>query len=519
VYLGTGPIYTAAITLDATGQPYVGDFNFNPIFTNSSNPSDGYNLMANPYPSTIDWLSPAWTKTNIDDAIYSYQADNNQYASFVDGISTNGGSRYIASSQGFFVQANAPGAVLTISENAKSSANPKLIRETNPQNLLILTLSGNYMSDETAIHLNSEATNYFDSKYDALKFYSPNSLAPSITSIIDGKDASINSIPFDAKTISIPIKAKVGVDGMYTLAWSGLGEFAEGTCIVLEDIESGVKTDLVSKNDYTFKAKASDRNAKARFVIHISTPLKQTTAASYCNNSNDGSITLQNPYRTVCKVELSDINNAVLKDATFSDASYTFSGLKSGTYKVTYLEASQCEVMVQTVTIEATKNVTAKFELGSSPVYTGNLISFKSPMNKGNSYSWDFGDGNSETGTSAVEHQYSNEGTYVVTLTNTNGECKDSRSLILNVLNPKAAGASYMDVQMMNDCYYAVFNFDSVITAHISVARLTGQVVIPTQTFVGNNGKVKIDIDDEEQGIYLITLRSGNKIVSKKIIK
>ena len=106
-----------------TGQPTIGNFNFNPSYTNSGDPlNDGFNLIANPYPSTIDWLSSAWTKTNVNNAIYMYQADNTQYASFVGGIGVNGATRHIASSQGFYIQTNGAAHVLNISENAKSQS-------------------------------------------------------------------------------------------------------------------------------------------------------------------------------------------------------------------------------------------------------------------------------------------------------------------------------------------------------------------------------------------------------------
>jgi hypothetical protein len=141
VYLGTGQVNTANITIDVTGQPHVGNFNFGVTYTNSGNPlDDGFNLIANPYPSAIDWLSVAWTKTNVNNAIYMFQADNGQYTSFVNGIATNGGSRFIASSQGFYVQTNAANPVLAATENVKSVTSSVLIKEEELKNVLRLEI-------------------------------------------------------------------------------------------------------------------------------------------------------------------------------------------------------------------------------------------------------------------------------------------------------------------------------------------------------------------------------------------
>lgn len=69
---------------------------------------DGWNLVGNPFPSTIDWnASGGWTKTNLDGSIYI--SDNGtstalQYATWNGTTGTNGGSRYIASGQAFWVR-------------------------------------------------------------------------------------------------------------------------------------------------------------------------------------------------------------------------------------------------------------------------------------------------------------------------------------------------------------------------------------------------------------------------------
>ncbi|MBI3481959.1 MAG: hypothetical protein HY015_03125, partial [Bacteroidetes bacterium] len=132
------------------GPIWNGTFNLPVTLTNSgpgstySAANDGWNLVGNPYPSTIDWGAGGWTKTNLDDAIYidDYNHDQPVFASYVNGVGTNGGSRYIAMGQGFWVKANALSPVLTISENVKASGTQTtLFRKAYPDNLLRITLA------------------------------------------------------------------------------------------------------------------------------------------------------------------------------------------------------------------------------------------------------------------------------------------------------------------------------------------------------------------------------------------
>src|SRR4029077_10878591 len=124
--------------------------------------NDGWNLVGNPFPSTIDWNSPTgWTRTNLDGAIHT--TDNGgtliQYAYWNGIAGTNGGSRYIASGQGFWVKASAAGPVLQANENSKASAaQTRFFREAPLTNLLRITMKIGSTRDETVIHFREDAT-------------------------------------------------------------------------------------------------------------------------------------------------------------------------------------------------------------------------------------------------------------------------------------------------------------------------------------------------------------------------
>ncbi len=114
-----------------------GSYPSNPVtmpITYTAGGGIGWNLVGNPYPCTIDWdLVKAQGSTsdynNISDAIYIWHPLNTNYnsggyTSYVSGIGSgtpNVGTRYISSSQAFFVKANGSSPVLKIYESHKVS--------------------------------------------------------------------------------------------------------------------------------------------------------------------------------------------------------------------------------------------------------------------------------------------------------------------------------------------------------------------------------------------------------------
>lgn len=516
VYLGTGPVNTANITIDVTGQPQVGNFNFNLTYTNSGNPlDDGFNLIANPYPSAIDWLSAAWTKSNINNAIYMFQADNGQYASFVNGIATNGGSRFIASSQGFYVQANSSNPVLTATENVKSVTSSVLIKEAAFKNILKLKMNGNDSKDEAIVYFEKNATQSFDGNYDAAKFFSTNPLNPSISTVIDTRDLSINGIPFQAKTIHVPVRVTAGISGTYNISWTGLNSFSPNACFTLEDTENGNIINLKTNEIYYFNLEAGYQSP--RFILHIDLPLPTASVAASCNNTNDGSITLQNQSGSNCLVNLQS-NNQLLASVQFSGLTHTFNNLLPGVYTIVYPEASVCGNMSENIEVKAAKTVMATIQASATRAGISETITFKAPKNKGTVHHWNFGDGSTATG-EVVTHAYPNEAVYTVSLTSVKGNCEDTKSIDITVKSTSSLNRDYAEVQNVNGSYYAIFNADMMVNANIKVHNALGQLVGNVITFEGKNGTVLININDEPEGVYIVSINSGNNTITRKIIK
>lgn len=516
VYLGTGMVNTANITIDVTGQPHVGNFNFNLTYTNSGNPlDDGFNLIANPYPSAIDWLSVNWTKTNVNNAIYMFQADNGQYASFVNGIATNGGSRFIASSQGFYVQANAANPVLTLTENAKSLSSPVLIKDGEIKNVLRLKIEGNNLQDEAVVYFDKDASLTFDGNFDAAKFLSTNPLNPSISTVINTRDLSINGIPFQAQTINIPVRVTAGVSGTYEINWKGLNSFAPNACITLEDTENGNVINLKENPNYYLNLTAGEQSP--RFMLHINVPLPSTNTPATCNNTNDGSITLQNQSGANSFVQLQS-NNQIIASAQFSGPTYTFNNLYPGVYQIVYPEAQICGNMIENVEIKADKTVNATISASATRVGMNEAITFRAPKMKGVLYHWNFGDGSAASG-EIVTHQYPMEGVYNVSLTSVRGNCDDTKMVEISVKSSTTTHRDYVDVQNINGEFYTIINAEQNINANIKIHNALGQEIGKAITFEGKNGNVLLNLNEVPDGVYIVSINDGLNTFTKKIIK
>ncbi len=265
-YIGPVPL-----TFQVTGPPVKFNQTFPVTYTPSGDVTqDGWVMIGNPYPSSVDWSSAAWTKSNINNAIYIWNSSNQQYASWVGGVSTNGGTNIVASSQSFWVQTNALSPSLSCTENCKISSNPAFLKTTGTSsfNMMKLSIQGNNFIDETVLQFGSSATNGYDPTLDARKLFSSNALVPGIATQDTTKtDLSINSMPPITAAIDIPVKAIVGVTGNYTITIDSSFITPTGYTVVLEDLVTGTKTNLGGSLTYAFAI--ADTTSAARFVLHV----------------------------------------------------------------------------------------------------------------------------------------------------------------------------------------------------------------------------------------------------------
>jgi hypothetical protein len=232
--------------------------------------NDGWNLVGNPYPSTIDWdAASGWTKTNLDNAIYTTDNGSStalQYATYIGGIGTNNGTRYIATGQAFWTKANASSPVLQVDENVKTAGTQTIFfREGGLSNLLRITMFKGVERDEAVIHFREDATRAFDHHADAWKLKNSSFNLASLSE--NNEMLAINSTaPLNCST-SIKLSVADAVPGQYSLKFTNLDSF-EGAQIVLNDVFLNQTITILNNTEYPFAITTDSRSqGNNRFLL------------------------------------------------------------------------------------------------------------------------------------------------------------------------------------------------------------------------------------------------------------
>ncbi len=212
----------------------------------------GWNLVGNPYPSSIDWsmLDDVWG------AVYYW--NGTAYATWVDGASTNGGVQYVPPMQGFFISSD--GSNFELSDAARTHEGSSAYFKSLPENSLLLKAIVEFNSDEVCIRLMDNATPDFDREYDAWKLSSGDSNAGELYSLSSSGRFSIDSRPV---CNFVPLGFKCSTMQIFSLS---LKEMNGITTAILEDTKTGTFHDL-TKSNYEFVWDVTDN--EIRFKLHF----------------------------------------------------------------------------------------------------------------------------------------------------------------------------------------------------------------------------------------------------------
>ncbi len=219
----------------------------------------GWNLIGNPYPSPVDWLEETgWNKTDINDAKYIWNPANNNYTIFIGGSNptgVNGGTQFIPSNQGFWVQAMHNGT-LEINNACRTGSMPSTPdfykSEEMTSHEFRITATGNGYQDETLIRFIPTASNDFDINQDACKLFSPFDSIPQIYTMAGNNALAINSLPVLFHGLKVPLSFYGKTQGYFTLFIDEKADFFKTNRVVLLDIKEKKSIDLNKEKHYTF---------------------------------------------------------------------------------------------------------------------------------------------------------------------------------------------------------------------------------------------------------------------------
>jgi hypothetical protein len=251
---------------------------------------DGWNLIGNPYPSSLNW--DQMNKTLSNKAISYYDASQSKYISYNAGLPANG--NIIPSAQGFWVQASAGGEQVSFSNAARTTQAPNTAYYRLAESYLKLSVKSGTKSDETYFRFSDLASTDYDGSLDCRKRMNGDS-TPSLYSMSGGVKYAINSIPPPLSEYRIALQVKAGFKGVYTFTADNISSLPASMDVYLEDRLLHTSQELRSKPGYDFTAAFAD-TAQRFYII-----FREGSAANHQGIvSSAASVQIQGAGEQVC---------------------------------------------------------------------------------------------------------------------------------------------------------------------------------------------------------------------------
>ena len=291
VWSGDTITHTDPFLVDLVGPVNQGDITLPVTFTASGREDeDGWNMIGNPYPSTIDWDAEGWTKTNMANATYIQDPDTQLYATYVAGASVNGGSRYIASQQSFWVHAIAEDPELTIRESVKSNNDVRFLAFEELSRGVTVQLIHNEMIDEAVIRHVDGASELMEHEYDAEKLWGGWGVYPQVSFYnSEEKDLIVHSFDKSSVEWSIPLRTIVFENGTYELKFNHVFEL-DVPCLQLEDTYTGINYLIAEGESLSFEM--YDTTYAPRFLLHVGKDYTYSQTNVKCFGDDNGAINI-----------------------------------------------------------------------------------------------------------------------------------------------------------------------------------------------------------------------------------
>ncbi len=242
--------------------------------------NSGWNLVSNPYPSSIDWTLA--DKSDLEDN-FAYIYDPNLGGG--EGYTTT--NSIIGPHQGYMVWAKptANGASFSFTNSMKTHGGMYLKNPVSNDNQITLRLSGADHYNETSIWIDQN-TQFNHDRDDALKLFSFNPNIPQLFSFSsDGAQLAINSIPFVDAVTTVDLGFLAPHEDSYTISLTEQST-SINHLIYLEDKLSGEMHNL-TQHSYSFASGQGQIND--RFTLHFGVTgiehMEMSNIQLYCANS------------------------------------------------------------------------------------------------------------------------------------------------------------------------------------------------------------------------------------------
>lgn len=513
-----GNCYVKLTTVGALVQQ---DVNFDLTYTSTTNQAnDGWNLINNCYPSTVDWQSTTgWTKNGVTSInVYDRNANNGlgqykQYSS-ASGQGTNGGSRYIPSGQAFWVKATNATASLVMHESAKVADFVAISREEVSSKLSLTLMNTQHHTDEVVAYVNNQASKGYDVDFDTEDM--ENVGVPSMYfPLNDSTHLAIYGSSF-TENDTIPMFVKNPVSGQLRIESRNFYAPNTFACLTLFDSFTNTSIDLNRPNAvYSFYY--SDTTTIARFFIYVRLRDKIEATMATCKGASNGAISVASADNNLKHFTWTDANGIVLK-CDNNAASSQLSNIAAGVYTLHIADNSFCGGYDTTIIItEPSTEVLAQFSLSASAVEIteGEVaeIAVKNTSKDADSYTWLVNNELTET-SDAPTFTFTEAGVYTIELLAMSNGCSNSTSKNVSVSMIDATNTSVESVNQTATKVLTTANGYKITSdvidftaATIKLMDMNGKTV--QQNVVKSQHQVELNCEGLSSGVYMLQIQQN----------
>jgi ELWxxDGT repeat protein len=315
--------------------------------SDGSNPTMGWHLVSNPYPSPITLLGSNLTALGFDGQIQRYNAGS--WVSNDPLLPVT-----IAVGQGFQIRKTNVGgtANFTLTNALRTAANPTFYKTDPREHYLNITLANNTYSDSTMVYFMDDATDNFDADYDANRFVDESN-KPMLYTFADNERLSYNALQTmnagETKTVSL--SARTGIAESYTLTFHDVATL--NATVFLEDLKLNTTQPVNEGFVYNFTTATGD--SRERFLLHFN-----ANSVSGITQLNDGLVRLYpNPTNGTVALELNA--NIGFNEATVTNLSgITVQSHKLNSNKTQLLNTSELPAGIYFITLSGASTQTLK---------------------------------------------------------------------------------------------------------------------------------------------------------------
>ncbi len=373
------------ITRAITRSTYTGGPTTGPTSTPITANDDNWNLIGNPYPSSIDAITflstnatyinnflDLWTHGNTPAAIadpfyqdYQLNYNPNDYLRY----NSLGGTQYgfdgkIGAGQGFFVLMRDTGStteniVFNNSMRGNTNRNDQFFRTSNSSSqnseierhrIWLKMIAPNLVSSDNLVGYATDATNNLDDKFDAINRGIKVNFELYSLSENQGLSIQGRSLPFDQND-QIPLGVAISQNGIHTIVINAVdGLFTSETQnIYLEDLELGITHNL-RLAPYTFTA--TPGRYENRFVLKFNneTLSNEDLSLNQITVYSNDNIHVNAPNQVIKSVRIYDLLGKVLG---------SFNNVNSDSFVSRNISKMQSPILVE-VTLDNGKSKTYK---------------------------------------------------------------------------------------------------------------------------------------------------------------